>query len=978
MLIIKKKMDPYIRDYCVNSIETVEVHNIQEYNDIQNSLINNFEVMHLNIRSMSKNFDELCVFLSQFCKKFDVIVLSETFQIYDKNVFCIDGYQMIYNESNINKNDGVVVFIKSHLDYTFKLIKLGEITAIELNIQCHNTTLMITSVYRSPQTNPYTFNESLSNYLNNIKSDISVLVGDININLFSHEYYVEEYMNILNMHGYISYINKYTRTESETCLDHFFIRSNKHKNGTDIKSIVYRQDITDHSPIMVLFPFESRHKDDIEQKKYKKYINFNNLKKDLQWERWQEIYESNDANLITHIFIKKLTYYIEKNTKVFRIKNVHRKRKEWITSGLVKSINTKTKMYKNLLKQPHDIILQRQYKTYKNTLTKLIKKTKHKYYKSLIDQNQGSSKRLWDVVNTICQKSDTKVVINKIKLENGSIAENKKDISNAFNKHYCNLGETYAQKITQPIDFIENYNTLENTMYLYPTNDTEVKKTIKELKQKKAPGYDGIRSETLKKVSEEIASHLTYIVNKCFSTGCFPECLKIGIVKPLYKGGDILEILNYRPISLISNISKIIEKIAKSRITQFIDKFKIMSPRQYGFREGKSTEDAIFDLTSHIYEALDKSKPILCIFVDLAKAFDTVCHRKLLHKLKNYGLRGRIFDFLKSYLENRTQFVNIDEVISDAGEVKYGVPQGTVLGPLLFSLYINNLLALNSTGKIISFADDTVILFEAESWNEIKEIAEREFKIIKKWFQYNTLTLNVNKTSYITFSSYATYLPTLGPLNIDTETTIQETQSTKYLGIHIDQHFRWDLQINSLIKKIRGLLQKFKYLKNILPIKSLKTLYYSLVQSHLSYGIMGWGGVQDCYLKNLNVLQKWILKIIYGKERNYPSNELYKESGICDVRQLFSLSILKYTFKNKTLLEKINHNYETRYRDEYRSPFCSKAVGQRSVPYIAPKLYSILPTNVQNITKFVNFKNQVKTWILQTPRQVIDSVINQR
>lgn len=969
-------MDPYIREYENKSILGKLIENVSEFGEVD--LRNDIKILNLNIRSISKNFDEFCIFTSQFSADFDIILLTETFFVHDLSLYKLDGYDILYNEGKLNKNDGVIAFIKKNIEYTFKIVNIGDIKALEVDMlygQNNNKNAKITGIYRSPSSCPNDFNLHLLNYLDIIpETSIHIITGDINIDILGDSPTVDEYKNIMNSYGYISYINRYTRPCSKTCLDHFFIK-NSINSDEGLKSFVFTYDITDHYPTAIAFNINKAQTNNIQYNK--KYINYHKLKLDLLGEQWERIYEENNINVVTEIFIDRLKYYINKNTREIKISKKHIKRKPWITPALIKSIDTKNKMYKLCHSNPNNKDLETNYKTYKNKLIKLIAKTKKDYFKTQIEKNKNSSKSLWDCVNKMCNKVQPETKIAKINANGGEIITDKYEISNAFNIHYSNLGENYANKIKEVKNSSEKINVLENTMYLYPTNAEEVGSVIKQLKVKKSPGHDFIRAETLKQIGNEIGKPLTFIINKCFATGCFPDVLKVGIIKPLYKGGDKLEVINYRPISLISNLAKIIEKIIKKRIVMFLEKYKLISEQQYGFREGRSTEDAIYKLTSYMYNALDKKKPALCIFVDLSKAFDTVSHEKLLGKMKHYGLRGNICKLIKSYLSNRKQQVNIDGTLSNPETVTYGVPQGTVLGPLLFTIYINDLLTLKTTGTILSFADDTAIWYESNSWDNLKIESERDFNNIKNWFQRNKLTLNVEKTKYLPFTSYAANLPNIGALTIDENTEIPEAESIKYLGIIIDRHVRWNLQILNIVKKVRGLLPRFKYLRQMLDERHLKIVYYALVQSQLTYGIIGWGGVSNSHLQKLNMVQKWIIKLIYKKTITYPSDSLFKESGLLDIRQLFCSTILSNIQKKNIILEPIAHIYNTRIKDKCMPQRSLKTVGQRQCNYLASRLYNILPENIKIIHSLKNFKHKVRLWIQNTDRNIFHDLINQ-
>lgn len=980
-------MDAYIRDYTPTKIDTLIADNINDCKNILNNKesVKNFKLFHNNIRSISKNIDELKLVLTDFDYMFDCIVLTETFKVYSTELFNIPGYDLIYNEGEINKNDGVIIYIRSQFNYSYEIFNLGNIKAIQLDIFHYNKNIQVIAIYRPPSLCPLDFNIKLTNYVKSIKNqgDISLIVGDMNLDILDDSECSHEYLNILSEQGYISTINTHTRVQknSKSCLDHIFLKTNfPHEHFIPV---VLQIEITDHYPVLIQFtsPFEPETNKKNCIIRNKPYINYNKLNDILRNETWMDVYAEKNTDKAADIFVYKLREKINICTKHIKIKKLDIKKNPWVTAGLLKSINIRHDLYKKSKKNPNNEDVLNEYKSYRNKLNGLINRAKINYYKMQIDQNKNSPQNMWKCVRDIQnpnhnQKSEIKTINN----ESGIIITDKKEIANTFCKYFSEIGQNLANKIKIGTTMKLPKTILSNSIYFSHTNEEEVANTINELKSKKSPGVDKLRVETIKNIVEHIVKPITYIINSSLDSGIFPSAFKIAVIKPLHKSGDKTSVGNYRPISLLSNLAKIFEKILKKRIIEFMNKYKVISDQQYGFRQARSTQDAMAELTAKIYKAMDGNEQALCIFVDLAKAFDTVSHSNLLNTLECLGFRGAAYDIMKSYLMDREQCVLIDNVYSDKKIVCYGVPQGTVLGPLLFTLYVNDLFKLNISGDIISFADDTAVFYKNTSWMSLKSNVENDFGTIVEFFKSKLLTINAKKTHFMPFTCFSNTLPSFDKLEIkcsNEQMEITSAKNVKYLGIIIDPHLRWNFQINNLIMKLRCLLSKFKYLKIFLSVSHLKIMYYSLVQSHLTYGIIAWGGVTNFYLDKLEIMQKWLLKIIYGKCSTYPSDDLYNESGVFDMRQLFCQSLLIHQHKNRINLKNIEHGYSTRYKENSSIiPRTYKTIGQRCHVYLCPKLYNQLPLNIKIISSRKSYKKQVDKWIRKQPRLVIHKYID--
>ena len=456
--------------------------------------------------------------------------------------------------------------------------------------------------------------------------------------------------------------------------------------------------------------------------------------------------------------------------------------------------------------------------------------------------------------------------IPKIKLNSSEPITDAKDIANSFNTHFTEIGPKLASQIPLPVQgkTFEKYLTkVDSTFCFTKILPFRVLKLLQTSDVAKAVGIDKISNKILKLCAPYIYESLSAIFNLSLETNVVPSDWKIAKVTPIFKVGDRCDRNNYRPISVISAVARIFEKLVYEQLENYVTNNNFINPRQSGFRSLFSTTTAMLDLTNEWCFNIDRKLVNGVLFLDLKKAFDTVDHTILIKKLQYLGLNQSAVEWFKSYLGDRVQMCAVNGVLSDPDQLSCGVPQGTILGPLLFLIYINDLPNCVKYSSTRMFADDTNLTASGSSIPEIKTMLDKDIECLVEWLCVNKLTLNVIKTEYMLIGSWQRISSLTDSLSLSINgIALKQTHALKCLGLTIDDNLTYKHHIDNVIKRVKSNLSIMRKAKPFLNQQLLKTIYYSIIEPHFTYCSVVWDSIDQTLADKLQKLQNRAARII--------------------------------------------------------------------------------------------------------------------
>ena len=982
-------VDPDINHFTANI--AFETHTIESFSNNIEFDNNNLKIIHNNARSLMSpgRMENYVGLLKNLKTAFDVLVFTETWLTPDNSDHCIfDGFQKpihLLRPSNENpdfrlRGGGVSIFVRDNLNFRHR----NDLTIMQPFMECsfieihfNNTKYLIGGIYRPPNTDINLFTEHFNSLIEPLNSSHKlILLGDYNVDLLTNNSTKNNFEICMQSNYLTPTILAPTRVAlsmaqngqemiSETLIDNIFINQNmKFMSG------IVESSITDHYPIYIIIPeikilntqltsIKFRLINDKNQRTFNCYLNHFKINDVL-----------NDY-LAKSAYTKFLNIFQNSYEKSFPLKTKIISQKDeshpWIKESHLNDMKERDKLCKLSKKKKIDKNI---YTEFRNKLKERLRIAKSEYYKQQFEFHKNNAKKTWEVINKVIKSKRTRPKICLSDDEGNKYNDN--EIPSKFIEYYTSIADKLTAEIPETQNDASTYltNRIGHDFQMSPIYPAEVDNIIDELKSN-GNNPNSIATSVLVNSKHILTPIICHLINLFVEQGYFPEHLKTGCITPIFKGGDREKIKNYRPVCSLSPLSKIIEKVVTNRMTHFLENSDIFSSTQFGFRKNMGTETALLNYIDYIQNQLNDYKYTLSIFMDLSKAFDVINHNILRTKLEHYGFRGHFLDFLLNFIKDREYFVYVNESNSDKKRVNIGVPQGSTLGPLLFLIYINDMIHCSKL-FLTQFADDSTVTYSSKNLAEALLRVEFEFNRVLDWLAANKLIINLSKTHLMLFTNLSRpeYICISAKGQI-----INEVKETKFLGVILDNELKWNLHIEYISKKISKSVSILRMLKFTFPSNVLKNLYFSLIYPYYTYCNLVWGNAASIYLDSLIKLQKKSVRTISKAGYIDHTEPLFNNLKLLQVHEIYNFNCAKFiyqchnnnslkNFKSKLLTNSNYHDYNTRNKDSLRKPKGRLKQFTNSFMSRGIDIWNTLHYNIKNCTTIMSFKVHLKGYMM--------------
>lgn len=931
--------------------------------------LNNLQILSINIRSISSltKFNKFKTLIATFSKLPSIICIQETWFQHDiVDLYTIPGYNNIHC-CRSDGYGGTSVYIHKDINYSVELCEsVNYIESIVISLNDHKIcgkALKLMTFYRSQKCHSNTFSDYIDYVLSVFGRYPFISTGDSNMD-FLNMSLTEQLNTIIDSYDCVNCHTFVTRPASGTSIDNVF--SNLHNK---LLIDVVECDLSDHNFVFCRLESHIKTKDlhefvrnNCDYGKMKIYIRNNMSALTLTGD------PSDDMSKFVSFLSNAMSF---STTEIKKTQTFNNEMAPWINGNL-----------QSLLKLKKKLLAQRRANSTSEINSRLRRISKvikiatrdemNLYYRNKLSKINLDPKKCWRFLNQTLGRTKKSEVI--LKDDGGFItsdSEKAEKLNQYFIKSVCELRQQIHHHPGESWHDFWSIRRHCNFLRLQQTTATEIREIICNMDLHKAPGFDNILPKLFVECGTEVIPVLVKIFNSSINNSVYPDLLKIQKVIPIPKETHANSVTKYRPISLLSTIDKIFEKIINRQLESYLEGELLLSDNQYGFRKGCGTGEAVVNVVNYICKCLDDGYAgVGAIFYDFSKAFELVDHTVLIEKLAFYGLMGRELGLLKSYLSNRRQYVQINEYKSSTEHVKYGVPQGSVLGPLLFKIYLNDINNIGMKGKIFMYADDLCIFYPYTREMTLKSAIAHDSELLTKYARINKLVLNSNKTKFIKFRPQQQRCNDFIILS-DGE-RVPEVNTVKYLGVYLQSNLSWKNHIQHVKSKISPVIGILYKLRNKLDENTKLMIFEALVQSHINYLSMIYAHRRNIDLKSLQIVQNKCLKNVYKLPRMYPTLQLYRDVAktVLPVYGLHKMQQMVYIYKvlNKigyhTIQFEIIHN-NTRQNSNIRVVRCRLETTKQRIEYNGSLEYNSLPSSVKNSETISLFKSRLKIHLLQ-------------